>query len=134
MANESSVVVGSGLNPLKRLIPENSVSHERHIRGTNAVIINPEDSSVGGSGLVSTKTVGSLATKIPTTSMRNRRAIAIYNNSSSVTLYIGFDSSLSVSNGWPLPPGASIPFDMNAEIEIYGVASSSVDVRILELS
>jgi len=134
MANESSVVVGSGLNPLKRVIPENSVSHERHLRGTNAVIINPEDSSVGASGLVSMKTVGSTATKLPTSAMRNRRAIAVYNNSSSVTLYIGFDTSLTVNNGWPLPPGASIPFDMNAEIEIYGVAVSNVDVRILELS
>jgi|SoiMethySBSTD1v2_1073268.scaffolds.fasta_scaffold11977_7 hypothetical protein len=134
MANESSIVVGSGLNPLKRTIPENQVSHERHLRGTNAVIINPEDSSVGASGLVSMKTVGSLPTKLPTTPMRGRRAIAIYNNSSSVTLYLGFDSSLLVSTGWPLPPGASIPFDMNADIEIYGVASSNVDVRILELS
>lgn len=134
MANESSVVVGSGLNPLKRLIPDNSISHERHIRGTNTVVINPEDSSVGGSGLVSMKTVGSIPTKLPTTSMRHRRAIAIYNNDSSVTLYLGFDSSVAVANGWPLPPGASIPFDMNADIEIYGVASSNVDVRILELS
>lgn len=134
MANESSIIVGSGLNPLKRLIPDNSISHERHIRGTNTVVINPEDSSAGGSGLVTMKTVGALPTKMPTTSLRNRRAIAIYNNSSSVTLYLGFDSSVAISNGWPLPPGASIPFDMNAEIEIYGVASSNVDVRILELS
>lgn len=134
MANESSVIVGSGLNPLKYALPENSISHEKHLRGTNTVVINPEDSSVGGSGLVSMKTVGSTPTKLPTTSMRHRRAVAIYNNSSSVTLYLGFDSSVAVANGWPLPPGASIPFDMNAEIEIYGVASSNVDVRILELS
>ena len=134
MANESSIIVGSGLGPLSRALTQNAVSHERHIRGTNTVIVNPEDSSVGASGLVSMKTVGSNATKLPTSPMRYRRAIAIYNNSSSVTLYIGFDSAVTVSTGWPLPPGASIPFDMTAEIEIYGVAISNVDVRILELS
>lgn len=134
MAHESSIVAGSGLSPLKRQLPVNQTSHEQHIRGTNVVIINPEDGSAGGSGIAGARTVGSLPTKLPQAPMRKRRAIAVYNNSTTVTLFIGFDTTLTVSNGYPIPPGSSLPFDLNAEVELYGIASSNVDVRILELS
>jgi hypothetical protein len=134
MAHESSVIVGSGLNPLKDTTPVNATTNERHLRGTQVVVVNPEDGSAGGSGLVTAVTVSTLATKLPLTPLVYRRAIALANQSQSVTLYIGFGPEVTTSNGFPIGPGATMPMDINGEIEVYGIANSSVDVRVLELS
>jgi hypothetical protein len=134
MAYEATTIVGSGINPLKRLVPYNEVSHERHLRGTQVVLINPEDSSAGGSGVVSKVVVSTVSVKLPTLPMVGRRAIAIFNTDVTTTLYIGFDPAVTTSIGWPIPPNTSLPMDLNAEIEIYGIAGSAIDIRILELS
>lgn len=136
MAYESSVIVGSGLNPRKReqFLPKNSTSQERHLRGTSVVLINPEDNSAGGSGLTGQITVGTTATKIPTVPLQYRRAVAIFNASSTETLYIGFNASVTTGTGFPIPPSSSLPMDINAEVEVWGIASASVDIRILQLS
>lgn len=133
MAFESSVVVGSGIAPLKKQLPVNPTTLERHLRGTQVVVLNPEDGSAGGSGLVTAISVGAVAVKLPTTPMRGRRAIAVFNNSSAA-LYVGFSPSVTTGTGWPVPAGTSLPMDINAEVELYGIAGSTVDVRILELS
>lgn len=133
MARESSAIVGSGINPLKTLVCVNNTTKERHLRGTQVVLINPEDASAGNSGVATQLTVSTSAAKLPTTPMKYRRAIAIFNNSSE-TLYIGFDPSVTTGNGWPIPASSSLPMDINAAVEVYGIASSSIDVRILELS
>jgi hypothetical protein len=134
MAHESSVIVGSGLNPLKDTTPVNATTNERHLRGTQVVVVNPEDGSAGGSGLVTAVSVSSTAVKLPTTPLVYRRAVAVANQSTSVTLYIGFSPDTTTANGFPIGPGATMPMDVNAEIEIYGIADSTVDVRVLELS
>lgn len=134
MAFESSVIVGSGIAPLKKHLPINAKSHERHLRGTQVVLINPEDSSAGGSGIVTAVTVGSSAVKLPTTPLVGRRAMAVFNASTSVTLYVGFDPNVTTGTGWPVPPSTSLPMDLNAQVELYGIAASSIDVRVLELS
>lgn len=134
MAYEASVIVGSGINPLKKQVCPNDTTQERHLRGTNVVCLNPEDSSAGCSGLASQINVGTTATKLPLTPMKYRRAVAIFNNDSAVTLYIGFDSDVTTGTGWPVPPATSLPMDANASLEVYGIAASSIDVRILELS
>jgi hypothetical protein len=134
MAQESSVIVGSGLNPLKDAVPVNTTTGERHLRGTQVVVVNPEDASAGGSGLVTPVTVSTTAVKLPATPLPYRRAMAIANQSSSVTLYIGFDPSVTTSTGFPLGPGVTMPVDLNGSVQIYGIATSSIDVRVLELS
>lgn len=134
MAHEASIVVGSGINPLKKLVPANETSHERHLRGTQVVLLNPEDGSAGGSGLVTAVTVGSSAIKLPTTPLKYRRAMSVYNHSQD-TLYVGFGPGVTTGNGWPVAAGASIALEINAEVLLYGISDgTSSDVRILELS
>lgn len=134
MAYEASIVVGSGINPLKKQVCPNETTQERHLRGTNIVLLNPEDSSAGCSGLATQVNVGSSVVKLPTTPLKYRRAIAIFNNDSSENLYIGFSPDVTTGTGWPIPPSSSLPMDINSEVEVYGIASSTIDIRILELS
>jgi len=135
MAHEASIIIGSGIGPLKKEVPVNSTSHESHIRGTNVVLINPEDCSAGGSGLVTATTLGGTVTKLPITPLKYRRAISVMNNSTGDTVYVGFDPAMTTATGWPLGAGACISFDLNGEVLLYGISSgSSTDVRILELS
>lgn len=135
MARESTAIVGSGLNPLKKDVCANSTTGERYLAGTNVNILNPEDSSAGCSGLVTAVTLGTSAVQLPTTPLKYRRAISICNNSSTAVVYIGFDPNVTTGTGWPLAAKATISLDINGQVLIYGVASvASTDVRILELS
>jgi len=135
MAYEASTVVGSGINPLKKEVCPNETTHERHLRGTNVVLLNPEDSSAGCSGAVTAITLTGSVVKIPETPLKYRRAISVLNNSQQDTIYVGFDPSLTTGTGWPVGAGCSVSFDMNGEVLLYGVTDgTSVDVRIMELS
>lgn len=137
MAYESSIIVGSGQNPLKQsdgqLCP-NPITKERHLRGTQVVLINPEDASAGGSGLATQVTVGTSPIKLPTAPLKYRRAIAIHNNDSTNPIYIGFSSDVTTGTGFPIAAGACLPMDINGAVEVYGISGGSIDVRILELS
>lgn len=136
MAREASVIVGSGIGPLKQAVTTNETTHEKHLRGTSVVVLNPEDGSAHGSGLASSLTLGTLAIKLPSVGMPYRRAMSIMNNDgSNKVIYIGFDPSLNSGNGWPIAAGGSISLEINAEVVVYGItAGSNIDVRILELS
>lgn len=137
MAYESSIVVGSGLNPSKKLMPLNNVTNERHLRGTSVVILNPEDASAGGTGSVTAISVGYSGVKLPDSPLVGRRAIAIHNNDPAYTMYIGFDANVTPANGWPVGPNACIPMDLNGQVELYGISQASgiaMDIRILEVS
>lgn len=135
MAHEASIIVGSGINPLKKDVLANETTHERHLRGTNVVLLNPEDGSAGGSGLVTAMTVGGTAVKLPTTPLKYRRAVSVYNGTTGDILYVGFSPDLTTGTGWPIVAGASLALEINAEVLLYGVSDgTSTDVRILELS
>lgn len=136
MAREASVIVGSGITPLKQAVITNETTQEKHLRGTSVVILNPEDGSAGGSGLASSLTLGAAVVKLPNVPMRYRRAISIMNNGAgNKAIYIGFSSDINSGTGWPIAAGGSISLEINAEVEVYGLtAGSDIDVRILELS
>ncbi len=134
MATESSVIVGSGLNPLKVAIPVDTQGQQR-LKGTNVICLNPEDASVGSSGVITAVTVGTSAVALPTSPMDARRALSIRNNSTSNILYIGFDSTVTDTTGFPVRAGESIPFDFTASLIVWGIASAAgTDVRVLEVS
>jgi len=134
MAIESSVIVGSGIGPLKKEVCPNAQG-QRRIRGTNVVCLNPEDASAGCSGVVTQVTVGTTPVRLPTVAMASRRALSIRNNSALNTLYLGFNSTVTTANGFPLRAGESIPFDFTASIMIFGIADNAgTDVRIIEVS
>jgi hypothetical protein len=65
----------------------------------------------------------------------NRRSILIYNNSSTVTIYIG-GSDITSSSGLPVPPNSYSPvMDVGYNMIVYGLtASSTANIRVLELS
>lgn len=134
MAQESSVVIGSGLNPAKYATPVNARSQERHLRGTDVCVINPEDASAGLLGLTSRViTTGGVASQLPAAPLAYRRAVSIRNNSAAV-LYVGFTSGVTTATGFPLSSGQSLPLQVNGAIKVWGIADSAVDVRIIELS
>ena len=134
MAREASAIVGSGINPLKKDVCFNQTTKERHLRGTSVIHLNPEDASAGCSGVVTAVTVGTTAVKLPTTPMVYRRGMSVANESNNRTLFVGFNPNVTILTGFPVPAGNSLPMDVNAEIEVYGVASADIDVRVLELS
>lgn len=59
-----------------------------------------------------------------------RKSIMIYNNSS-VIVYLGADSNVSVARDWPIPPGGNFVIDRDASTGIWMVSTPSVvaDVR-----
>lgn len=135
MAYESSAIVGSGINPLKKDVCVNKITGERHLRGTQVVVVNPEDASAGCSGLVTPITLTGTTAQIPTTPLKYRRAISICNNSPTDTIFIGFDPGLTTGTGFPILPRSQLNMDINGQVIVYGVSGgTSTDVRILELS
>ena len=134
MATELSVILGSGLNPLKQFVPLNPVNNERWLKGTSSVIINPEDFSAGGSGLVTPLSLTGTAIRLPTTPLEYRRAISVSNNNTVHTIFIGFDPALTSSTGFPILPEGQLSMDINAEVILYGVTGGpTINVRVLEL-
>jgi len=134
MATELSVILGSGLNPLKVSCPINKVNNERWIKGVSSVIINPEDFSAGGSGLVTALNLTGTAVSLPTTPLPKRRALSVSNNSTAQTIFIGFDPGITPSTGFPILPNGQLSMDINSEVILYGVTNGpTVDVRVLEL-
>ena len=79
-------------------------------------------------GITSVETTGTIISNSNT----ERRSITIY-NSGSETVYVGDNSSIGVSTGFPIPPMSTLKLD-NYQGAVYGSTStSSVIVRRLEL-
>lgn len=89
--------------------------------------------SLNGAIKTTALTVSSSALPLPATNLSGRRGIQLYNNSSN-TLYLGA-SNVTTSNGIPvLANSYSTIFDMGAGMILYGVATGSSDIRVLEIS
>lgn len=133
MAHESSIILGSGLHSKREEMQTlaNSVA-QVGVRGTSVVLLNPEDASVFGPIKSQQITVGGTAQPIPAIPFEYRRAIAIYNESTTANVYLG-GSGVTTANGFPLLPGEKISLDATARAIIYAVSSSSVSIRILEV-
>lgn len=69
-------------------------------------------------------------TKLPTSPLFARLTLLIYNNGGSV-LYVG-DSTVTISNGMPINPQNSLSFAVESGVDIFGVSSGTIDVRVLE--
>ncbi len=79
-------------------------------------------------------TVGDSATKLPSENLANRRSIIIYNADTENTLYIG-GSNVSTTNGFPISPESySPPIDAGSSMTLYGIATTNINVRVLEVS
>lgn len=79
-------------------------------------------------------TVTTSLTPLPEEVLAYRRALVVYNNSSS-TIFVG-GSDVNTTNGMPVPASSYSPaFDAGPNMIVYAVvASGSANVRVLELS
>lgn len=93
--------------------------------------------AVGGSVLVLTAT----ATAIPTNDMIGRNSIAIFNNGPN-TIWCGWKSTVSTTNGFPVAAQSSLNMDVVADAQgtpkLYCIASaadqvSPADTRYMEV-
>ena len=134
MAYEGSSVAGSGIAVHKQLLSLNPKTGEAHLRGAQVINLNPEDASVSRGGVITQITVSTLPTLLPPNPLKYRRAISIFNHSQTNILYIGFDENINTGSAWPIMPLTSLPIDVMSNIMIWGVASSNIDVRIIELA
>lgn len=66
--------------------------------------------------------------------LAQRRTVIIYNNGTAI-VYLGFDSSVTTSNGIPLLPQSSMELggkNVSRKTAIYGIAASGTqDVRYM---
>jgi hypothetical protein len=102
--------------------------------GDGVILLNPEDFSISIGLRTSSVTVTTSAVALPINALENRRALVIHNNGTSV-VYLGA-SNVTTANGLPLAVNEKIAFDIqnNPNVVVYAVATSSVDVRIMELA
>jgi len=91
------------------------------------------------SGLVTTLTVTTSATLLPSTAATNRNAIAIQ-NFTGATMYVGFSSGVTAdrvvgtTSGYELADGGEVRFDITDTATIYGIlAAGSGLVKVVEL-
>lgn len=80
-------------------------------------------------------TVTTALTPLPGEVLAYRRSLVVYNNSSSVTIYLG-GSTMTFSDGIPVPPNSYSPaFDAGPRMIVYArTSASTANVRVLELS
>lgn len=107
--------------------------------------INTSVNNVGGGGdstsilvgsLYGTKTITNSATelKLGASALVNRKAIII-DNISNKPIYIGFDSSVTISNGLLISAGMSRTFYLKSTESqlLYAISTSSITIRMAEL-
>ena len=76
-------------------------------------------------------TIAVTATPIPTTPVQYRRSVIIQNNGTN-PVYIG-GSDVTVANGFPIYPRATIRIDITDYVIVYGIVSANTEnLRILE--
>ena len=64
----------------------------------------------------------------------NRRSVLVYNNDANATLFIG-GSDVTTNNGMPVPPNSYSPIlDAGIKMIVYGVSTTSINVRVMEVS
>lgn len=89
-------------------------------------------------GTVTVVSVGTSAVKIPTTPLTSRNTISIHNKDTSATLYIGFSSAVTADDtstgGWEVPAGNYFNTDVTPTVEIYGISTTTITVKVLELA
>lgn len=81
--------------------------------------------------------VSTTAVLLPTTALANRNSMIIFNEDSTNSLYINDNASVTTSGateGWEILPRSSFSLDITDSIVLYGIATTAINVKILELA
>jgi hypothetical protein len=101
---------------------------------TDSVDVSGSAVTIGGksSGQYKAAAVNTTAAQIDTSPLANRKNITIQNLGTK-EVWIGFDGSVTASNGTKIPRGGSADFDWSDSLSVFAVtASGTADVRLLE--
>lgn len=81
----------------------------------------------------SAATVGVAAAELAVTPQAGRREIEIYNNSDD-PIYLGFDNTVTISNGFPVQPCTSYVVELGEDLDIWAIGTvAGQNVRIIEI-
>lgn len=84
------------------------------------------------SGQYKSASVTTAASQIDTSPLTNRKNITIQNLGTK-DIWVGFDNSVTDSNGTKIPRGGSADFDWSDALSVFAITSSgTADVRLLE--
>lgn len=94
---------------------------------TNTRILSP------AGGAASQVAVGTVTQSIVNSALTDRTGLIIKNYGGPGVLFIGFSpAEATPETGYPLSSGESMGMDVAAGVVVYGVGSTSLDVRILQ--
>ena len=98
-------------------------------------VTNISINALQGFAKATSQTVGTSVVELPSYGqLFNRRSIIVFNNDATNTLYIG-GSDVTTSNGMPVLAQTYSPsIDAGYNMDIYGIAGSSINVRVFEVS
>ena len=129
--------LGSGTVPYIEDLQNNDDPSKRYRDGSQVIVVNPEDFSVFRNGdCYQVSLASSTATRLDK-GLENRRAVAIANLSSTETIYVGFNDTVSltgVNGGFPIFPQTSISLDATNRMSIYAISASALDVSVMEVA
>ena len=101
---------------------------------TDSVDVSGSSVNIGGksSGQYKATSVTSTAAQIDASPLASRKNITIQNLGTK-DIWIGFDSSVTATNGTKVPRGGSADFDWSDSLSVFAITSSgTADVRLLE--
>lgn len=76
--------------------------------------------------------VGTSATELDISALANRKKVQIQNLGNKL-VYLGFDNSVTTSNGIAIPRGGVYEFEWSDNVDLYAISSNAgQDVRIVE--
>lgn len=72
--------------------------------------------------------------KVGTTALSGRKQLEVINTSTDTSVYIGFDSAVTELTGFPIAPGESKVFKLDAAnpLTVYAIATAALDLRVIE--
>ena len=124
------------INTLERAKFDVNDSDEVIVRTTAEGTFSP--SGLNTAGDITVLSVGTSAVKLPSTPLTNRNSISVYNKSLTATLYIGFDNSVTADDtstgGWEIPPQNYFNTDITENVELWGISTTTITVKVLELA
>ncbi len=91
--------------------------------------------TISSKALYGPDSVGTSAAElcVESEALSGRTGIYIFNNDDSTEIYIGFDDDVSTENGCPIPAKGWLFLEMEPGQEVFAVAASSCNVRLIEV-